>query len=67
MADDEQGDEGPLSSEALKRDEWRGGGTRLSQKDAPGHILPESESDGATEGTSQERSGALPGTILPPD
>ena len=29
MADERQQDEGPLSSEALKRDEWRGGATRL--------------------------------------
>jgi hypothetical protein len=59
---------GPLSSEELERDEWRGGETRLSQKDAPGHTLPESERDGAgQEGSDGERPGLVSTTILPPD
>jgi hypothetical protein len=67
MADDKQQDEGPLSSEALKRDEWRGGETILQDEDASGHTLPESERDRATQGGGQQGSGAVPGIILPPD
>ena len=60
--------EGPLSSEELERDEWRGGETRLTQKDAPGHTLPESERDGAAqEGGDSERPGLVSSTLLPPD
>jgi hypothetical protein len=60
--------EGPLSSEELERDEWRRGETRLSQKDAPGHTLPESERDGTVqEGGDGERPGLVSSTILPPD
>ncbi len=65
--DENKPDEGPLSSEALKRDEWREGGTSLSDKDAPGHTLPESERDAASTGSGHKGSGAVAGTILPPD
>ena len=68
MAEDKQEEgEGPLSSEALKRDEWRGGGTRLRKEDAPGHTLPESERDVATEADGRQSSSGISGTILPPD
>ena len=68
MADDKQQQEpAPLEAEALKRDDWRGGATKLSQGDAPGHTLPESERDRAVEDGAQEGSGAISGTILPPD
>ena len=68
MDDRKEDGEGPLSSEALKRDEWRGGETQLRQKDAPGHTLPESERDGAAqEGGDGERPGLVSSTILPPD
>ncbi len=67
MADDKQQDEGPLSAEALKRDEWRGEETILREEDASGHTLPESERDRATQGGGQTGSGAVAGTILPPD
>ena len=57
----------PLSSEALKRDEWRDGGASLSREDAPGHTLPESERDASEpESDAPSRSG-LAGTIIPPD
>ena len=65
--DDGEKDEGPLSSEALKRHEWRGGGTSLKPDDAPGHTLPESESEGAAEDGSQGQPAPLAGTMLPPD
>lgn len=67
MANDKQQDEGPLSSEALKRDEWRDGGTMLQEEDASGHTLPASESGLAGEGGDRKSSGAVAGTILPPD
>ncbi len=62
-----EGSEGPLSSEALKRDEWREGATELSEEDAPGHTLPESERGAASSGSGRKGSGAVAGTILPPD
>lgn len=62
---DEERD-GPLSSEALKRDEWRGGAASLAQEDAPGHTLPESERDAADTGEGN-RPNPLGGTMLPPD
>jgi hypothetical protein len=67
MAEDKGEGEGPLSSEALKRDEWRDGATRLCPEDAPGHSLPESEGDRASEGGDRQPSGGISGTILPPD
>jgi hypothetical protein len=67
--DDHDNKEGPLKAEALARDTWRGdGGTFLDESDAPGHTLPESERDRATQGGSGKKgSGAVSGTILPPD
>ncbi len=56
--------EDPLKAEAEKREEWRGGGTSLRPDDAPGHTLPESESDGGSDAAPE--GGAL-GTVLPPD
>lgn len=67
MDDKRDEDEGPLSSEALERDEWRGEETRLNEGDAPGHTLPESERDRATEGGGGKSSRSVAGTILPPD
>jgi hypothetical protein len=68
MDDRKEEAKGPLSSEELERDEWRGGETRLTQKDAPGHTLPESERDGAVqEGGDSERPGLVSSTPLPPD
>ena len=60
--------EGPLSSEALKRDEWRGGATELKPEDAPGHTLPESER-GAADPDDDRADGPNPlgGTMLPAD
>ena len=60
---------GPLKSEALARDEWRGEEDRtLSKGEAPGHTLPESE---AGPGADDEGGGNGPkpiaGTMLPPD
>jgi hypothetical protein len=64
--DDKDG--GPLKAEALARDKWRGNDdTFLRQEDAPGHTLPESERDRATDENAGRRSGAVSGTILPPD
>ncbi len=61
-------DEGPLSSEALKRDEWRDDDALLESKDAPGHTLPESERGaGAGDGEGARRPRGIAGTILPPD
>jgi hypothetical protein len=67
MAADKQQDEGPLSSEALKRDEWRGGETIVQKEDASGHTLPASEHDAAAEDEGRQSSGGIAGTILPPD
>ncbi len=64
----DEGEEGPLSSEALKRDEWRGDAASLRPKDAPGHTLPESErglEDPDEDGS--DRLNPLAGTMLPPD
>jgi hypothetical protein len=56
-------DDAPLEAEAAKREEWRGGG-QLSEQDAEGHTLPESESSSASE---DEESAPVPRTIAPPD
>ena len=62
--DSEEEGEGPLSSEALARDKWRGdGGTRLDRGDARGHTLPESERDRATD---EGGGGSGVGGIIPP-
>ena len=59
-------DEGPISSEQMKREGWRENEAMLHDDDAPGHTLPESERDrtdlGETKGASRP-----PQTILPPD
>ena len=67
MSEDNRQDEGPLSSEALKRDEWRGGETIVQKEDASGHTLAASERDAGAEDEGGQSSGALAGTILPPD
>ena len=69
MADKkDEGTQGPLSSEALKRDEWRGDGAPLKSGDAPGHTLPESESAATDAGEDRASEPApLSGTMLPPD
>ena len=59
--------EGPLSSEALMREDWRGGERLLKEEDAPGHTLPESESDSAAQASDGKDTSAFPSTILPPD
>jgi hypothetical protein len=66
MAEDKPQEEEPLSSEALKRDEWRGGATVVREEDASGHTIPASESDPGSE-DGQKGSGAVAGTIRPPD
>ena len=67
--DHDKEEEGPLSSEALARDRWRGdGGGSLSAEDAPGHTLPASESDAAdTDESGRRGPSPLAGTVLPPD
>nr|WP_295370964.1 hypothetical protein [uncultured Sphingosinicella sp.] len=64
----EEKEQGPLSAEALARDEWRDDATELKPGDAPGHTLPESESGGGDEEEGGQ-SGPRPfsGTMLPPD
>lgn len=66
MVDRHEDREGPLTSEELARDEWRDEEPGLNERDAPGHTLPESERPGTSTDAS-ERSGAVSGTILPPD
>ena len=66
MAAGDENKDGPLSSEALARDEWRGAAPSLEERDAPGHTLPESERD-STFGEEEGRTGAVTGTVLPPD
>jgi len=66
MDERDESREGPLKSEELARDEWRDDEPGLKERDAPGHTLPESERDASgSEGGS--RTGAISGTILPPD
>lgn len=67
MDDQKQQGEGPLSSEALKRDEWRGVETIGQDKDASGHTPPKSDRDSAPEGSGQSSSGAVGNTVPPPD
>ena len=67
MQDKKEDREGPLSSEAAARDDWRGGEASLSPRDAPGHSLPESERDSAADQDAGRSSGPIPGTIFPPD
>lgn len=63
MGDDKQ----PLESEQVNRDKWRGGETLIPSSDAPGHTLPESESDRATDQNEGGSGQAAPGVIPPPD
>jgi hypothetical protein len=58
-------EEGPLSSEALKRDEWRG--EEPVTPKAPGHTLPASESGDADQESEGDRPNPIAGTMLPPD
>lgn len=62
---DQTDEKQPLASEALARDEWRKGETLLDQDDAPGHTLPESERDRATDQGGGGSGGSVP--IMPPD
>lgn len=64
MAEDKQQEEAPLSSEALKRDEWRGDATVVREADASGHTIPESERGPEDEGGT---TGSGAATMLPPD
>ena len=67
MGADQQKDERPLRSEALKRDEWRGEATIVQDAETTGHTPPASESDAASEGGPGEGPRPLSGTMLPPD
>lgn len=59
--------EGPLGSEALKRDEWRGK-DEAGKPDAAGHTLPASEEGAAdADGNRTEGPNPIAGTMLPPD
>ena len=60
-------EKGPLSSEALARDEWRGDATELKNGDAPGHTLPESEGKDAGDESGGGGPRPFSGTMLPPD
>jgi hypothetical protein len=57
--------EGPLSSDELKRDEWRDGGA--PKPEARGHTLPASEGGDADEASDSDRPNLIAGTMLPPD
>lgn len=64
--DDRRDDEGPLHSEQLNRDKWRGdGGTFLDEEEARGHTLPESERDRSKQ--SSGNTGGVSAPIMPPD
>ncbi|WP_324749861.1 hypothetical protein SH591_15470 [Sphingomonas sp. LY54] len=63
MGDEKQ----PLESEQIHRDKWRGGETLIPSSDAPGHTLPESERDRATEPDEERSDRASPDVIPPPD
>jgi hypothetical protein len=56
--------EGPLSSEQLKRDEWR---DEDGTPNAPGHTLPESERGVDDDDIAGNRPNPIGGTMLPPD
>ncbi len=66
MRDEEEQSAPPLRAEALARDKWRGGATNLTQDDAPGHTLPESDA-GSTADDESSAAGAITGTLRPPD
>ena len=65
MSADKDREPGPLSSEAMKREEWRGGERILQKEDVSGHTPPASESDAAKE---DEGPGGTPSaaSIIPP-
>jgi hypothetical protein len=63
MGDDKQ----PLESEQVNRDKWRGGETLIPSSEAPGHTLPESERDRATDEAAGHGAQAAPDIIPPPD
>jgi hypothetical protein len=63
MGDDKQ----PLESEQINRDKWRGGETLIPPSAAPGHTLPESERDRATDDAGGHGAQAAPSVIPPPD
>ncbi|HEV2747770.1 MAG TPA: hypothetical protein VGW34_10800 [Allosphingosinicella sp.] len=65
--DDRKKDEGPLSAEAVARDEWRGGETLLDEGEAAGHTLPESERDRAGTKPAEESRAGSAGIVPPPD
>jgi hypothetical protein len=60
-------DQGPLSSEALARDRWRGDAAEVKNGDAPGHTLPASESGDAEDESGGSGPRPFSGTMLPPD
>ena len=64
MAGDKQ--EEPLKDEAQRRDEWRGGETRLRGDEGSG-TLPASEDDDEALGGGGRDEVAHPPTIAPPD
>ena len=63
--DTEGKDEGPLKSEAMERENWRGEETILKPEDGGGHTLPASEQDGRMQGDEAKRDSI--GTTLTPD
>ncbi len=66
MAAEKEKPEGPLSSEALKRDEWRGHDASPDPENASGHTLPASE-EGNGDRDGGKGPNPLAGTMLPPD
>ena len=70
MSDSDYHDEGkgPLKSEALARDKWRGKDeATLSKRDAVGHTLPESEAAPEPDDGGGGRPNPIAGTMLSPD
>jgi hypothetical protein len=65
MQGSEKTGEGPLSSEELEHDEQ--GGATLSQEQAAGHTIPESERDAAAAEGGAAGPRPISGTMLPPD
>lgn len=61
-------DEGPLRSEALARDKWRGEDEAHRGLKGGGHTLPASEDDDERMGTgSEDEAVSHPRTMPPPD
>ena len=67
MSADKDREPGPLSSEAMKREEWRGGETILQKEDVSGHTPPASEGDAAELNERSEGTHSPARTIAPPD